>query len=42
MDAYRVRAIPTSFFVDRAGIIQFVHMGPLTDATMADYLAQMP
>jgi peroxiredoxin len=42
MDTYRVRAIPTSFFVDREGVIQAVHLGPLTDATIADYLAQLP
>jgi peroxiredoxin len=42
MRTYRVRALPMSFFLDRGGVIRFVHMGPLTEATIAEYLIQMP
>jgi hypothetical protein len=40
-DLYRVRGYPTSFFVDRAGMIAIEHVGVMTDAQLADYLAQL-
>lgn len=38
---YRVRSYPTSFLVDREGVIQVVHMGLMTDRQLAEYLAEM-
>lgn len=38
---YRVRAYPTSMFVNEHGIIQFVHIGLMTEAQLDDYLSQM-
>lgn len=30
LDAYNVRALPTTFIIDRNGIIQYVHMGEIS------------
>ncbi|MCS6801666.1 MAG: TlpA disulfide reductase family protein [Chloroflexota bacterium] len=35
---YRVRGLPTTVFVDRAGIIQSVYLGPLDEKTLEDRL----
>ncbi len=40
-DLYRVRGYPTSFFVDRAGVIAEVHVGELTAKQLADILAKL-
>jgi peroxiredoxin len=40
-DLYRVRGYPTSFFVDRAGVIAIEHVGVMTDAQLASYLAKL-
>lgn len=36
--AYAVRSLPTTFFIDRSGIIRQVQVGPLTEATLAQSL----
>lgn len=33
-NAYRVSGIPVSFFVDRGGVIRYIHTGPLTKAML--------
>ncbi len=38
--SYRVAAIPTSFFIDRAGIIRAVHIGAMTKRVMEAKLAE--
>jgi peroxiredoxin len=38
---YLVRAYPTSLFVNEHGIIQFVHIGLMTESQLDDYLSQM-
>ena len=38
---YQVRAFPTSVFVNQHGIIQFVHIGLMTESQLDDYLAQL-
>lgn len=38
---YQVRGLPTSFFVDRNGVIQETHIGPIDEAGMEDILAQL-
>jgi cytochrome c biogenesis protein CcmG, thiol:disulfide interchange protein DsbE len=35
---YAVRALPTTFFIDREGIVRHVQVGPLTEATLAQRL----
>jgi cytochrome c biogenesis protein CcmG/thiol:disulfide interchange protein DsbE len=35
---YGVRSLPTTFFIDRAGIIRQIQNGPLTEATLAQLL----
>jgi peroxiredoxin len=35
---YAVRALPTTFFIDRQGIVRHVQVGPLTEATLAQWL----
>jgi cytochrome c biogenesis protein CcmG, thiol:disulfide interchange protein DsbE len=35
---YRVRSLPTTFFIDRAGIIRQMQIGPVTEATLAQSL----
>jgi cytochrome c biogenesis protein CcmG/thiol:disulfide interchange protein DsbE len=35
---YRVRSIPTSFFISREGVIQAQHTGPLTASPIRQYL----
>jgi peroxiredoxin len=37
-DAYQVRGLPTSLFIDRNGLIVARHVGPLDQATLDDYL----
>lgn len=37
-DAYFVRGIPTSIFIDENGVIQNVHEGTLTNAMLRDYV----
>jgi hypothetical protein len=36
---YQIRGIPTSFFIDREGVIQAKHVGPLNE-TLIDKQAQ--
>jgi peroxiredoxin len=40
-DLYRIRGYPTSFFVDRAGVIAIQHVGVMTDTQLAGYLAKL-
>jgi peroxiredoxin len=40
-DLYRIRAFPTSYFIDAQGIIQAVHIGSLTSELLDDYLAEI-
>lgn len=40
-ELYRVRAYPTSFFVDAAGVIQIMHIGEMRADTLDAYLIQM-
>ena len=35
---YRVRSLPTTFFIDRAGIIRQMQIGPVTEATLEQSL----
>ena len=35
---YAVRGLPTTFFIDRSGIIRHIQIGPLTEATLAQAL----
>ncbi len=35
---YRVRSLPTTFFIDREGIIREMQIGGLNDATLAQML----
>ncbi len=37
---YEVKAIPTSFFIDKEGIIQVVHVGMMTKRVIEDELAK--
>jgi len=38
-DQYLVRALPTSYFVDRSGIIRVKYLGALTPALLNEFLA---
>ena len=38
--SYRVRGLPTSFVVDREGLILEKHIGPVTESILDGYLAQ--
>ena len=38
---YRVRGVPTSFFINREGVIQVQHTGPLSESLIEKYLAQI-
>lgn len=38
---YRVRGMPTTFFLDADGIIRFQHIGELSEAQLADYLERI-
>ena len=40
-DAYQVHFIPTSFFVDREGVISNKHIGPMTEETIENYLMEI-
>jgi peroxiredoxin len=35
---YRVRSLPTTFFIDRSGVIRQMQIGPVTEATLAQSL----
>jgi peroxiredoxin len=35
---YGVRSLPTTFFIDRTGVIRQIQIGPLTEATLAQLL----
>lgn len=35
---YAVRSLPTTFFIDRQGIIRHIQIGPVTEATLAQML----
>jgi cytochrome c biogenesis protein CcmG/thiol:disulfide interchange protein DsbE len=35
---YRVRSLPTTFFIDRDGVIRQILNGPLTEAVLAQLL----
>lgn len=35
---YRVMGIPTSFFINREGVIQVRHTGPLNESLIGKYL----
>jgi len=38
---YRVLGIPTSFFINREGVIQAQHTGPLSESLIEKYLDQI-
>jgi hypothetical protein len=38
---YFVHGIPTSVFVDDAGIIQNVHVGTLSESAMREYVVEL-
>jgi thiol-disulfide isomerase/thioredoxin len=40
-ELYRVRGYPTSFFVDRDGVIRFIHIGELKAGDLDNYLDQL-
>ena len=40
-DMYRVRGYPTSFFVNRDGVIDAEHVGIMSDGQLKDYLTQL-
>jgi len=39
--AYQVRAYPSSFFVDRDGVIQTVHFGPMTEDQLDGFVDEL-
>lgn len=41
IDAYRVRALPTTLFVDATGALRFEHMGTLNDEQFSGYLRRI-
>ena len=38
---YHLEGIPTSYFIDRQGIIRSVVVGPVDEATLQQYVAQI-
>ena len=38
---FLVRGIPSSFFIDRNGVIQVRHSGPLEEAVVDEYVRQL-
>jgi peroxiredoxin len=38
---YRIRGIPTSFFIDREGVIVDQHVGPMDLALIEQYLGEI-
>ena len=38
---FLVRGIPSSFFIDRSGVIQVRHSGPLEEAVIDEYVQQL-
>lgn len=38
---YTVRSLPTTFFIDRQGIIRQIQIGPVTEATLAQMLKKI-
>ena len=38
---YRIQAIPTSFFIDRNGVIKAMNIGPMDTATIQGYLSKI-
>jgi len=37
---YRVRGFPTTFFIDKDGVLQFIKSGEVREEALADYLAK--
>ena len=37
---YRIRGLPTSFFVDRDGVITAVHLGPVNEQLIKEHMAE--
>jgi hypothetical protein len=40
-ELYRVRAFPSTFFVDEQGVIRYLHLGELQEKQLAGYLEQI-
>ena len=40
-ELYRVRGYPSSYFVDTNGVIQFIHIGEMSNADLDNYLPQL-
>jgi peroxiredoxin len=40
-ELYRIRAYPSSFFVDAEGVIQTVHFGPMTEGQLDGYVEDL-
>lgn len=38
---YRVRGLPTTYFIDESGVIQYIHLGLLSDSQLGGYLGNM-
>jgi len=40
-ELYQVRGFPTTFFIDREGIVQGVYLGTLSKSVLEGYLAKI-
>ena len=40
-EIYKIQAYPTSYFLDRDGIIRAQHIGSLTEEQLGEYLAMV-
>ncbi|MGH2544986.1 MAG: TlpA family protein disulfide reductase [Ardenticatenaceae bacterium] len=39
--AFNIKGVPETFFIDEAGTIQGMHLGPLDEATLAGWIAEL-
>ena len=40
-DLYRVRGLPSTYFIDPDGEIRFLHLGVITESQLNGYLAEL-
>ena len=39
--AYAIRSIPASYFIDSQGVIRAIHIGPLSEQEIDEYVTEM-
>jgi hypothetical protein len=40
-DAYNIQLLPTTYVIDAAGVVRYMHLGEMTAEDLSTYLAEL-